>query len=284
MASRISQHGSLSSIRDIQRSKQTAVAAKVRIRTQRDHDVCAHGGFQQFVVSNTVGAENWNVEYSRGGIPSSYRQDPSGVLLWALANWNRLTSQPLPVQAIDLGCGTGRNSRHMAKLGISVVGLDYSTTALEQARNGSASLLTRPVFLLADLAEGLPVKAGTFDLACDIFVYKHIIHREARLAYRKEIRRILRPGGYLLLSLADAHDGYYSTCPDISPNCIATQPRTVFDPMANIASVLFSFQELLAELSDTFTLSMSWHKQSQGVMHGTEYLRRTIATIWRSAG
>jgi hypothetical protein len=90
--------------------------------------------------------------------------------------------------------------------------------------------------------------------------------------------RVLRPDGRLLLSLAEASDGYYAACPDLEG---PSAPRTVMDPVAGVASVLFSFEELLSEMSDLFALEMSWHKEKPGLMHGREYIRRTMATIWR---
>ncbi|MBO0684798.1 MAG: methyltransferase domain-containing protein, partial [Candidatus Dormibacteraeota bacterium] len=54
-------------------------------------------------------------------------------------------------RALDLGCGTGTNSLHLAQQGWSVVGLDFSSTAIERARERGHGLDVR--FLQGDVAD-----------------------------------------------------------------------------------------------------------------------------------
>ena len=224
----------------------------------------------------------WNEEYLKKGIPSSYRHDPSGVLKWALENWSIITQTSLPISAVDIGCGTGRNSIYMASLGIGVLGFDSSDIAINNAqkRMESANLTNLPNFKIHDLAEGVPGNDNEFDFAIDVFVYKHQISASTRMNYRKELHRVLRKDGLLLVSLADKEDGYYKNCPDLK-NLERGNPRTIIDEEVGIASVLFNLQELIDEMSDCFDLNMCWLKAKQGKMHGSDYLRRTIATLWK---
>lgn len=222
----------------------------------------------------------WDDEYGRGGIPSSIRQGPSGVLVWALGNWKFLTGSERPTSALDVGCGTGRNASFLAELGIDAFGFDSSATAIamarERARSGSfrASL----AFQEHDLRTGLPMSDSSCDLVLDIFVYKHLVDPGERAEYRHDLRRVLRDGGRLLLSLAGKDDGYYRACP---LETVAGNPITVFDPAAKIGSVLYDINNLLFELGDVFDLEMYWAKHKEGIMHGQTYHRSTIATIWR---
>jgi len=228
----------------------------------------------------------WDHEYRRGGIPSSSRLDPSGVLLWAVANWHRLTGQDLPHNALDVGCGAGRNSLYLAMLGINVVGFDSSQVAITNANERiEASERPRkgnPTFLLHDLTRGLPAETASMDFIADIFVYKHQLSPAARAQYRAEMDRVLAVGGRVLLSIAGRDDGYYSACPDYNPPDINTEanPRTILDPAPMIGSVLFSSDEIVAEMADRFILEMLWHKNKVGSMHGQTYMRSTIATLW----
>jgi SAM-dependent methyltransferase len=223
----------------------------------------------------------WDIEYGRGGIPSSVRQGPSGVLLWVIDNWPHLTGINRPQDAIDIGCGTGRNSAYLASLGVSILGFDNSEMAIQTARDrfsNTESAQGTLRFLKHDLVSGLPTDDKSIDLAVDIFVYKHQIESEVRASYRRELRRILRQNGRLLLSLAGTDDGYYANCPRQERE---GNPITVVDPVAGVASVLFSLEDLIKEFEDTFILEMSWHKSKEGPMHGSVYKRSTIATIWR---
>ena len=227
--------------------------------------------------------ELWNCEYHRRGIPSSYRDEPSTVLKWALNNWPLLAGHSLPTTALDSGCGAGRNARYLADHGVAVVGLELSDAAITECRRQRQSQQPPPVFVHCDVTMGLPLRSAHFDMVCDIFVYKHIVDSEARTTYRREISRVLTRNGRVLLSLAEARDEYYAGCPDIADRSSTTHgsTRVVLDPVAGVQSVLFSFDALVAEMSDHFVLDMCWHREQPGLMHGKEYLRRTMATLWR---
>jgi SAM-dependent methyltransferase len=198
--------------------------------------------------------------------------------VWAIENWRRLTGRRAPAAALDLGCGTGRNACYLASLGALVVGVDFSAAALARAASRAAASGNAPRFVLADVSAGLSFPSGRFDLVSDIFVYKHLVDPAVRAAYRREVARVLAPGGRFVLSLAGAADGYYGQCPDVAPG---RRPRVVLDPESDIASVIFTFAELMAELSGVFALEMSWLREKPGLMHGREYRRRTVASIWR---
>jgi len=228
----------------------------------------------------------WDYEYRRGGIPSSSRLEPSGVLLWAVANWHLLTGQNLPHTALDVGCGAGRNSLYLATLGINVVGFDSSQVAINNAKErveGSQQTTQRnPTFLIHDLTRGLPAQTASIAFIADIFVYKHQLSLAGRAQYRTEMDRVLAADGRILLSIAGRDDGYYGACPDYNPPGIniAGNPKTILDPIPMIGSVLFSPDDIVAEMADHFTLEMLWHKRKLGSMHGQTYMRSTIATLW----
>jgi SAM-dependent methyltransferase len=222
----------------------------------------------------------WDEEYRRAGIPSSYRREPSKAVLWALDNWRRAGGAgDRPRRALDVGCGGGRNSAHLAALGVDVTGFDASTVAIERARRrlGDARVTAR--LLVHDLRSGLPARDAEVDLALDVFVYKHQIQPDERRAYREELARVLAPEGRVLLSLAEPDDGYYSTCPPWPE--AGAGPNAVVDPETGVGSVLFSLDALAAEVADVLTLVMVWRQERMGVMHGRRYLRRTSATLWR---
>ncbi|HSZ40197.1 MAG TPA: class I SAM-dependent methyltransferase [Trebonia sp.] len=91
-------------------------------------------------------AAAWHSEYERQGIPSSHRDEPSGVVRWALANVPFLTDKAIAA-AVDLGCGTGRNAIALASQWQSyaqvkrVEAMDFSLAALDvaQGRPGAAN-------------------------------------------------------------------------------------------------------------------------------------------------
>lgn len=223
----------------------------------------------------------WDREYEAAGIPSSFRTEPSGVLLWTIENWRFLSDTSGPQTALDVGCGTGRNSFYLGAKGASVRAFDVSprAIALAKRRLKTIGIEDRVTFSVHDLDDGLPGEDGSYDLVTDIFVYKHQMKREVRQEYRRELGRVLAPHGVLLLSLAGVDDGYYGQCPDAAEDDYGA--RAIVDPAVGVGSVLFTLESLRHEMSDLFRLEMAWHKVKDGQMHNQTYRRSTIATLWR---
>jgi SAM-dependent methyltransferase len=212
----------------------------------------------------------WDTEYETGGgVPSSYRDEPSGAVVWAL---ERVSG----ARGLDVGCGTGRNTLYAASRGLSMVGFDRSPAAIARARarDGDAT------FLVHDLIDGLPVEDGSIDVLLDIFVYKHVVHPEARLAYRDEMYRVLAPGGHVVIHLAEPTDGYYGACPLLGD--AHAWPHAVLDPVVGVGSVLFTLDELRDEFAG-FGLVDSRARRKDGDMHGAVYERHTLTAIFTTS-
>lgn len=93
---------------------------------------------------------------------------------------------------LDLGCGTGANLVLFAEFG-RVVGLDLGAEALRlAATRGTGAGLTEGV------ATRLPFVAGCFEVVACLDVLEHLDDEAGAL---REMRRVLRPGGTLLLSV-----------------------------------------------------------------------------------
>lgn len=230
------------------------------------------------VMKDSIAA--WDREYERQGIPSSHRDEPSGVLRWALSNLPYLVNGPVR-SAVDLGCGTGRNAIALSDAGVNKISaMDFSSTALEVARKRAGA--DRVNFLQGDVTKPLPFETGAFDLATDIFVYFHQLPDVDRARYRREIYRVLKPGGALLVSLATKNDGYYASCATGPLKDINSSVRLTWDPIAQVGNILLSYEQLFAEFSDLFEFEMSWIKRKAGQMHGVAYSRETVATLWRA--
>lgn len=94
---------------------------------------------------------------------------------------------------LDAGCGTGGNAVRLAQLG-RVVGLDIARPALNLClQRGLQGLVQGSV-------EMLPFPSSTFDLVTSFDVLYHMAIRDDVAALR-ELHRILKPGGRLLIRL-----------------------------------------------------------------------------------
>ena len=90
---------------------------------------------------------------------------------------------------LDVGCGTGANLLMLSKYG-DAEGVDISEDALAFCRERGLDKVK------LGAAETLPYEDGTFDLVTAFDVVEHI---DDDLAGLKEMLRVLRPGGHVLL-------------------------------------------------------------------------------------
>ena len=94
----------------------------------------------------------------------------------------------------DLGCGTGQVAELVAPFVERVVAVDGSAEMLSAARERLRKL--KNVILRKGVLEKLPVQDGSLDAAVLMLVLHHLPDPVAALS---EARRVLRPGGKLLI-------------------------------------------------------------------------------------
>jgi SAM-dependent methyltransferase len=103
---------------------------------------------------------------------------------------------------LDVGCGTGENALHLAALGLRVVGIDASPSAVERARAKAAARGLALPFLVADALD-LAKLRRRFETALDSGLF-HAFAPEQRRAYAHSLCEVLSPGGTLhLLCFSD---------------------------------------------------------------------------------
>jgi 2-polyprenyl-6-hydroxyphenyl methylase/3-demethylubiquinone-9 3-methyltransferase len=100
---------------------------------------------------------------------------------------------------LDAGCGTGRLSRLLARMGASVMGVDAATPMLDVARQEAAAegLGDRTAFQYVETVERLPFAVAQFDGVLCSSVLEYLDGPGLCLG---ELSRTLKPGGPLLLT------------------------------------------------------------------------------------
>lgn len=101
----------------------------------------------------------------------------------------------------DLGCGTGRTSAAIAPFVRRVLAVDASPQMLAAARERMASCPN--VDIREGALEALPIETAAVDLAVLVLVLHHVSDPSRIL---QEARRVVRPGGTLLVIDMQAHD------------------------------------------------------------------------------
>jgi demethylmenaquinone methyltransferase / 2-methoxy-6-polyprenyl-1,4-benzoquinol methylase len=122
-------------------------------------------------------------------------------LLWrprALWDLQRFRADGPPRRILDVGCGTGELTRLLAhRFGAAeVVGIDFTSAMLREAERRSATGPGRAIGYGRATTMRLPFADGTFDLVSNAFLVRNLVDLPAAFA---EMRRVLRPGGTLLI-------------------------------------------------------------------------------------
>jgi SAM-dependent methyltransferase len=101
-----------------------------------------------------------------------------------------------PIDILDFGCGVGGMTRHLAAAfpGSRLTGVDVSSESLTLARQAHSGL----AHFAHIEGESLPLENHSADLVLAACVFHHITP-EARAGWVRELRRILRPGGHLVV-------------------------------------------------------------------------------------
>lgn len=141
--------------------------------------------------------DSWAKSYDRS-IVRHLLFDPSyRMFMEELHRWRRDMAEPFDL--LDLGCGTGTWSAMVAGSRLPsrrVVGLDYSFSMVEIAHRKAKEVGEgAPSFINGD-SEHLPFADGAFDVVTCSNSFHHYPHQQAAI---REMHRVLRPGGRLML-------------------------------------------------------------------------------------
>jgi len=108
----------------------------------------------------------------------------------------RLLGTPLPDPVLDLACGPGIVTAAVAGAGTRVVALDLTEEMLAAARHRCEAAALANVEFRAGHAEALPFESASFSGAVTRLSIHHFENPASALS---ELRRVLAPGGVLVL-------------------------------------------------------------------------------------
>jgi SAM-dependent methyltransferase len=177
--------------------------------------------------------EAWTEEYKKRGIPSSFRQEASGVVRYFTDFL--LTKGIISGRAIDIGAGRGRNSFFLAERGFAVSSVEFIPSNVSFINKSAEELQADVYATCGNVTDPWPFDTQSFDVAIDTFCYKHQTDKSLQRVYREELFRTLKPRGFFMISLAADDDGYYGPLLLTSPD---PMNKVIVDPVANVRSIL----------------------------------------------
>lgn len=141
--------------------------------------------------------EAWAITYDRSLLNRLLFLPSYRVFLEELYAWRGESGEPF--ELLDVGCGTGTFEAMLAvsPLQARVVGLDYAPAMCKVADHKArqARMNLRLSYVAAD-SEHLPFADASFDVVTCSNSFHHYPHQQNVIV---EMRRVLRPGGRLLL-------------------------------------------------------------------------------------
>lgn len=132
------------------------------------------------------GYDRWAAVYDHDANPLQALEEP--VVRAALGDVRGM-------DALDLGCGTGRHALWLAANCAMVTAVDFSEGMLTEARRKPGA--ERIQFVIHNLHEPLPFAHGTFSLVVSGLVLEHLRELDHFFA---EARRVLKPAGRAVIS------------------------------------------------------------------------------------
>ncbi len=128
-----------------------------------------------------------------------YSETPGRFFDWLLPLLGPLPGQVL----LDVGCGHGAQHPRLRQQRLRMIGIDRSAGMASETRQ-QARDLALDVHVLRGDAQKLPLA----DASCDRAMANHVLfHVPDRLEALREIRRVVRPGGRIVLATYAADSG-----------------------------------------------------------------------------
>ncbi len=113
----------------------------------------------------------------------------------AIDNLLQVLNLPPKSTILDLACGKGRHSKHLAEHGFEVTGLDISDASITFARQFENENLT---FFQHDMR--LPFRINYFDAVVNFFTsFGYFDSENEHLLALKNVAKNLKPGGFFVL-------------------------------------------------------------------------------------
>lgn len=223
----------------------------------------------------------WDSEYKEGGhlaLSTEESEDLVKFTRFLEREFGRKYLNPI-ASVLDLGCGNGRNLMYLSRtFGVRGFGCDISSQAISQARKVSEGLpLTYGVQSISD---PIPLPDSSQTIVLDMMT-SHFLNAAERAQLMGEIKRVLKPGGWLFLKtfLLD-EDNHAARLLRENP---ADEPGSYIHPKIGVAEHVFTEEEIMEMLGGEFYVHKVT-KSHRHKAHGGGAKRRSISVYAQKEG
>ena len=114
-------------------------------------------------------------------------------------------THPLAGEALDLGCGEGRNTLLLARYGYHVHAVDVSSHGIQKLENYARSQdLHNITYTVADVRT-FPLTPNSYDAIVAVTILDHITEEEGKKV-AESIIQALKPEGFVFIEVFTIHD------------------------------------------------------------------------------
>lgn len=189
-------------------------------------------------------------------------------------------------EALDFGCGAGRSTRFLKRLGFHATGIDISASMLQLARSAD------PEGTYHQVADGDfgPLGDSRFDLVLSAFAFDNIPGADRRRDLLRGLGGLLSPGGRIVL-LGSTPEIYWHewasfTTRDFSENRVAKSGERVRIVMKDVADrrpvvdVIWFHEDYLATFAAASLRLVARHHPLGRGDDGREWISETSISPW----
>ena len=192
-----------------------------------------------------------------------------------------LCSIPDGSRILDAGCGTAATVRHLEKNGTwEAVGVDQSVTLLAEGRSHS-----RKVSLVRAVLESLPFGDESFEgVICEC-----VLSQTCVTEVLSEFRRVLRPGGFLIISDLYRKTACTSVPADVSTDDTLAPKELTIAMLGDARFTVMHWEDRTSDLKRlAVRLIMSPGSSQENLFgwsrHGRCRSENVMCTGWRDVG
>ena len=106
---------------------------------------------------------------------------------------------PKAGRILELGCGAGDQALRLAEAGYDVTGVDIAPTAILWAKEKAGQRGVKASFQVGNVCDLNDFSDHVFDLALDGYCL-HFVLESDRQKFLRSVHRVLKPGGWLLVT------------------------------------------------------------------------------------